>query len=71
MEVSEPKSQKYYVQYYDVDEWKTLDKYTYYVDAVVYLGKCVEAHPETDHRVLRVISETAIEVPSIETEKLT
>ena len=70
MEVSEPRSQEYYVQYYDVIGWVTLDKYTYYVDAVVYLGQHIEAHPKPDHRVLRVISETVIEVPSIETEKL-
>tara|TARA_R100001510_G_C7598068_1_gene165531 strand:- start:612 stop:779 length:168 start_codon:yes stop_codon:yes gene_type:complete len=51
-------------------KWVTLDKYIYYVDAVVYLGKVIEANPKDDHRVLRVYSETAIEVPSIDTEKM-
>jgi hypothetical protein len=70
MEVSEPRSQEYRVQRCDGQDWWTVDKHTYYVDAVVCLGQRVESDPESDHRVLRVTFETAIEVPSIETEKL-
>ena len=66
----EPKT-KYYVQFYCMTDktWLTLDKYTYYVDAVVYLGKHIEANPSEDHRILRVMSEVAIEVPSVDSEK--
>ena len=72
MEISEQPKTKYYVQFYCMTDkkWLTLDKYAYYVDAVVYLGKVIEANPKDDHRVLRVYSETAIEVPSIDTEKM-
>lgn len=69
--ISEEPKTKYYVQFYCMDDrkWMTLDAYTYYVDAVVYLGKMLESAPRTDHRVLRVDSKVAIEVPSIDTEK--
>ena len=70
MEISEEPKTKYYVQFYCMDDrkWLTPDAFTYYLDSVVYLGKMVESAPKTDHRVLRVYSETAIEVPSIDTE---
>lgn len=69
--ISEEPKTKYYVQFYCTIEkrWLTVDKYTYYVDAVIHLGNVVEANPQHDHRVLRVNSEVAIEVPSIDTEK--
>jgi len=72
MEASEAPKTKYYVQYYCMSDkqWMTIDAYKYYVDAVVYLGKHIEANPSEDHRILRVMSETAIEVPSIDSEKL-
>ena len=72
MQISEAPKTKYYVQFYCTAElkWLTLDKYTYYVDAIVHLGKVIEANPKDDHRVLRVYSETAIEVPSIDKEKI-
>ena len=71
MQISEEPKQKYYVQFYCMTDkkWLTLDKYTYYVDAVVYLGKVIEANPKDDHRVLRVSKEVALEVPSIDFEK--
>ena len=70
MQPSEEPKTKYYVQFYCMTDkkWLTLDKYTYYVDAVVCLGKVIEGNPKDDHRVLRVYSETVIEVPSIDTE---
>jgi len=71
MLISEEPKTKYYVQFYCMTDkkWVTLDRYTYYVDAVVYLGKHIEANPSEDHRILRVMSEVAIEVPSIDSEK--
>lgn len=72
MQISEAPKTKYYVQYYCMSDkqWTSIDKFTYYVDAVVDLGKHVEANPSEDHRILRVSSEVAIEVPSIDTEKM-
>ena len=72
MLISEEPKTRYYVQFYCMSDrkWETVDKYTYYVDAVIHLGKEVESDPDVDHRVLKVMSETAIEVPSIDSEKL-
>jgi len=72
MQISEAPKTKYYVQYYCMSDkqWLSLDKFIYYVDAVVYLGKHIEANPSEDHRILRVSSEVAIEVPSIDSEKM-
>ena len=72
MVISEEPKTRYYVQFYCMSDrkWETIDTYTYYVDAVIHLGKHVESTPNVDHRVLKVMSETAIEVPSIDSEDL-
>lgn len=69
--ISEDPKTKYYVQFYCMTEkrWLTVDGYTFHVDAVIHLGKVVEANPQHDHRVLQVNSEVCFEVPSIDTEK--
>jgi len=70
MEISEEPKTKYYVQFYSIKDckWITLHKYQYYFDAVIYLGQVMKSSPKEDHRVLKVNSETAIEVPSIDKE---
>lgn len=72
MQISEAPKTKYYVQFYCMSDkkWLTIGKYEYYVDAIVDLGKAIEANPKDDHRVLRLSSEVAIEVPSIDSEKM-
>ena len=72
MQISEAPKTKYYVQFYCMSDkkWLTINKFIYYVDAVVDLGLQISANPSEDHRILRVMSETAIEVPSIDSEKM-
>lgn len=72
MEVSEAPKTGYEVQYYFMSdkEWLTVGRFKYYTDAVIDLGKHVEINPNMDHRIIRVSVEVAIEVPSIDTEKM-
>lgn len=72
MQISEAPKTKYYVQYYCMSDkqWISLDKFIFYVDAVINLGRQIESNPSEDHRILKVMSETAIEVPSIDSEKM-
>lgn len=72
MQVSEAPKTEYEVQYYLMSDkdWLTVGKFMYYADAVIDLGKHVEINPNLDHRILRVNIEVAIEVPSIDSEKM-
>ncbi len=63
------KVKKYYVQYADGEDWPTISSHPLLIDATISLGKNCEAHPEVDHRILRVSSEPVFIVDKIIVEE--
>lgn len=63
------RSAKYYVQYADGEDWSTITSHPLLIDATISLGKNCEAHPEVDHRILRVSSEPVFIVDKIIVEE--